>query len=131
MADSNVPESSTGRFTVVSLPPVVSVESLNRCLEKISDHFWLALDMSRVERMEAGVVDGLARLAQRCREGGGRLCVVLSDARLRHRLKVDGLDRDLDVLSDWSELEPAGRRLSAGCERSLLLETVVRREGRS
>ena len=116
-----------GRFTMVTGPAVLTMDSLRQMAGAAGGAVWLAVDLRQVERMEAGVPDELIHMARACREGRGRLCVILTGIGMRKVLKEAGADRELDLLDDPGELDPAGRRLSAACERSAVLDAAVRR----
>jgi anti-anti-sigma regulatory factor len=114
-----------GRFRLIRCPPVFGAQDVEALIAEAGGKPWIALDLRPTETMQDDALGALLRLAQRCREEKGRLCLVGIRADLEKSMRSRGFDKECDMVSEIKELESSGRRLSAACERASLVDSVV------
>jgi CheY-like chemotaxis protein len=117
--------SQFGRFRLVSCPSEIGAQDVEALMADAVGKPWVALDLRPTETVRDDAMGALLRLAQRCRQEKGRLCLVGIRADLEKSMRSCGFDKECDMISEVKGLESSGRRLSAACERASLVDTVV------
>jgi CheY-like chemotaxis protein len=118
---------SCGRFILVAGPQRLQAQGVRDFQASVCDNPWLGLNLRPTETIDEEAVPELIKLAGQCRGRGGRLCLIGLRSELDHELRVKGVDRECDLLPTLQGLESRGRRLSAACERTSLLDSSIRR----
>ncbi len=118
-------EIRVGRFTLLKAPETMDAGFLKEALAAAATESWLAIDLAQTVGIKPQLAAEFYLLADKCRAGGGRLCMVGGSEEIRALLRASSLRDEADFYPDSSWLEPAGRRPSSDCERGLLLKSVI------
>jgi len=113
------------RFRVISLSSHFSAEVCEAIHCSDRDHGWLAIDFSGVNSMDESVPKQLSRLAETCRQAGGRLALMKVLSSIAKTFQTEGVLSDFDLVQEERALDALGRRLSSYCERSSLLGSAA------
>jgi DNA-binding response OmpR family regulator len=116
-----------GRFIVAAAPKSLLARNVRDFQTLACDNPWLGLDLRATEKIDEEAVSELIKLAGHCRERGGRLCLIGLRSEIDRKLRAKQVDRECDLLLTLNGLESRGRRLSAACERTSLLDSSITR----
>ena len=116
-----------GRFIVVAGPRRLLAQDVRDFQASARDNPWVGLNLCSTETIDEDAVTELINLAGQCRGRGGRLCLIGLRSKLDHELRAKQVDRECDLLLTLKGLESRGRRLSAACERTSLLDSSITR----
>lgn len=119
-------ETRVGRFSVIRAPSAITGEFLKSISTRNLGNTWIALDLQQTVDIDEASTEMLLAMASGLAQFGGRLCIVEAAGKALETLKGKGLHKEMDFFGNVEELGPAGRRLTADCERSALFDSVVK-----
>ncbi len=123
------PGDIVGRFRVVAAESCLDWDAVAGLTDKMRDAPWVAVDLRSVTRTQPSAWPALIEWAEGCLHGGGRLCLIVTDAEIERELRFHKVDRSIDIVADTAALEALGRRPAAACERMAVLNSVAARGG--
>ena len=114
-----------GHYHIFPCPPCLGAQDLAQIRQQSPQEAWIALDLANTTQIEAELLDALPAIATDIQRAGSRICLAGACAALAEQLRLQGIGRHLDILSDVNDLDSLSRQPTSPCERAALMDSIV------